>query len=167
MIKSLVNLANRRKYLILSSLILSTFLFGCGPKSVNENGSDLLNIPDDDKYTYLFVQGVDENGAASQSEIINDDQKIEKFISHINKIEVVKPSNEEIELKNKELNQEGNYIIALSDSKDLENKVYYMTFFKDGSIYFQHSNKNVLAYTSKEKDPELLKEIKELLDIDL
>lgn len=81
MIKSLVNLANRRKYLILSSLILSTFLFGCGPKSVNENGSGLLNIPDDGKYTYLFVQGVDENGAASQSEIINDDKKLKSSLA--------------------------------------------------------------------------------------
>ena len=166
MIKSLVKSANSRRYLIVFSLILSTFLYGCGQKVEENGGSSILNIPNTNYYTYLFVQGVDEHGAASEGENIYDGKKVEQFISKVDKMEVVKPSSKEIDLKNKELNQEGNYIFALSDSDELENNVYYMTFFKDGSIYFQYPDKNVLAYISKEKNPKLLEEVKVLLDID-
>ncbi|MBO0588389.1 MULTISPECIES: hypothetical protein [unclassified Sporosarcina] len=80
-------------------------------------------------------------------------------------MELVEPPSKEINLKNKELNQKGNYIFALSDSENLDNKVYFMTFFQDGSVYFQYPDKHKLEYISKEKNPELLKELKDLLEI--
>lgn len=158
-------LPRHTSYLIVFSLVLSVFLYGCGTESGESTKSSLLNIPNSSDYTHLFIQGVDEDGSASGGEFISDETKVETFISKIDQIEVVKPTSKGIELKNKELNQKGNYIFALTDSESMENKLYSMTFFQDGSIYFPSSNHADLTYMSKEKNPALLKEIKELLGI--
>lgn len=160
-----IKFLRRTSYLIVFSLIVSVFLYGCGTESEEGAESSLLNIPNSTDYTHVFIQGVDENGGASEGEFISDETKVETFISKIDQIEIVKPPSKEIELKSKELNQKGNYIIALTDSESLDNKAYSMTFFQDGSIYFPSSDESDLTYMSKEKSPELLKEIKELLGI--
>lgn len=152
-------------YLIVFSLILSIFLYGCSTESGEGTDGSLLNIPNSTDYTHVFMQGIDENGGASEGEFISDKTMVETFISKINQMEVVKPPSKDIELKTKELNQKGNYIIALTDSESLDDKVYSMTFFQDGSIYFPSADESDLTYRSKEKNPELLKEIKEILGI--
>lgn len=68
-------------------------------------------------------------------------------------------------IKIKELNTQGNYIFVLSDSKKMNNKLYSMNFFKDGSIQFQRTDKKELTYMSKERHPKLLKELKNSLKI--
>lgn len=148
-------------------LTLSTFfLSGCLNNEEN-NESTKLELPNVSDYSYLIVQGVDENGVSSEatSKIVNDDKKIDKFISKVNKMEVIMPPNKELTQKVKELRNQGNYIFVLSDNVAMDNKVYNMNFFKDGSIQFQHLDKNEIVYISKEKHPKLLKELKELLGI--
>ncbi|MBS4190387.1 hypothetical protein KHA94_09265 [Bacillus sp. FJAT-49705] len=152
--------------ILLSTIISIVFLSGC----VNEgeiSKSTEINIPYVNDYTFLNVQGVEEGGIASNStsKIINDDKKIKEFISKINKMEVIKPPSKELTEKVKELNLIGNYIFTLSDKETMDNKVYSMNFFKDGSIQFQHPDKKEIVYLSKEKHPELLKELKELLEL--
>jgi chemotaxis protein CheY-P-specific phosphatase CheC len=145
-------------------MLFTFFVSGC---SNQEAKSISINIPNINDYTVLSVQGVNEYGAASEStsKLINDDKEIKAFINKVNKTEVIKPSNKEMVKKAKLLNNQGNYIFVLSDSKKMNNKLYYMNFFKDGSIQFQQTNKKVMLYTSKEKHPKLLKDLKKALDI--
>lgn len=132
----------------------------------NKEKSNVLSIPNVDDYSILYVQGVDTNGVNEEtSTLINDNKKIKQFINKVNQMEVNKPPRKEQTKKIKELNQQGNYIFVLSDKETLDNKVYYMNFYKDGSIQFQHPNKKEVVYTAKEKHPELLKELKTLLQI--
>ena len=148
-------------------LTISTFfLSGCLNNEEN-NESTKLELPNVSDYSYLIVQGVDENGVSSEatSTIVKDDKKIDEFISKVNKMEVIMPPNKELIQKVKELRNPGNYIFVLSDNVAMDNKVYNMNFFKDGSIQFQHLDKNEIVYLSKEKHPILLKELKELLGI--
>ena len=142
------------------------FLSGCLNNEEN-NESAKLELPNVSDYSYLMVQGVDENGVSSEatSKIVKDDKKIDEFISKVNKMEVIMPPNKELTRKVKELRNPGNYIFVLSDNVAMDNKVYNMNFFKDGSIQFQHLDKNEIVYISKEKHPKLLKELKELLGI--
>ncbi|MFE4814721.1 hypothetical protein ACFQ9Y_27080 [Peribacillus simplex] len=152
--------------ILLSIMISIVFLSGC----VNEEKSSIssvINIPYVNDYTFLYVQGVDENGVASEStnKIINDDKKIKEFISKVNKMEVIKPPSKELTEKVKELNHKGNYTFTLSDKETMDNKVYSMNYFKDGSIQFQQPDKKEIVFLSKEKHPELLNELKELLGI--
>lgn len=152
--------------LLLSMIIIIVFLIGCINKGESRK-SYVINIPYVNDYTYLYIQGVDENGVASEStsKMINDRMKIKEFISRINKMEVIKPPSKELTEMVKELNHQGNYTFVLSDKETLDNKVYTMNFFKDGSIQFQHPNKTELLYLSKEQHLELLKELKEILGI--
>ena len=148
-------------------LTLTTFcLSGCLNNEENSE-STKLELPNVSDYSYLYVQGVDENGVSSEatSKIVKDDKKIDEFISKVNKMEVIMPPNKELTQKVKELRNPGNYIFVLSDNVAMDNKVYNMNFFKDGSIQFQHLDKNEIVYISKEKHPKLLKELKELLGI--
>lgn len=148
--------------MIFSIVLLS----GCSNKE-EYSKSTVLNIPNVSDYTFLYVQGVDDKGMASEStsKLINDNKKIREFISKVNKMEVIQPSNKELNEKSKELNIQGNYMFVLSDSEKMDNKAYAMNLFKDGSIQFQHTEKNELVYISKEKHPKLLKELKKLLEI--
>lgn len=151
-------------YLLIFSLFLSVFLYGCGTKNVEHTKSSVVQFPASTDYTHLFIQGVDESGATMESESISDHAKIEAFIRVIDQIEVVTPTREEIERKTKELTQQGNYIIALSDSEDLENNVYSMVFFQDGSMYFPSSESTDLTYRAKDKNPTILKELLEITE---
>ena len=154
------------KLLVYAMIISIVFLSGCVNKE-EYSKSTILNIPNVSDYTFLYVQGVDDKGMASESTstMINDNKKIREFISKVNKMQVIKPPNKELNEKSKELNVQGNYMFVLSDSEKMDNKVYAMNLFKDGSIQFQHTEKNELVYISKEKHPKLLKELKKLLKI--
>ncbi|MFF2878691.1 hypothetical protein ACFVR2_20460 [Gottfriedia sp. NPDC057991] len=122
-----------------------------------------------------MVQGVDKGVSSEKTSMsIKNNKKIEDFIEKVNKMEVVQPSKEELIKKNKELNNKGNYIFVLSDKESMSNKVYIMNFFKDGRIIFQKPNgKKVssngegqeMMYWSKVKHPELLTDLKNLLNI--
>lgn len=156
----------RIKILVYAMIMSIVFLSGCVNKEEHIK-STVLNIPNVSEYTILYVQGVDDKGMASEStsKMINDNKKIREFISKVNKMEVIKPPNKELNEKSKELNVQGNYMFVLSDSEKMNNKVYVTNFFKDGSIQFQHTGKNELVYISKEKHPKLLKELKKSLGI--
>jgi hypothetical protein len=152
---------------ILLLFIISTVLIsGCasGEKKV---ASTSIDIPNVDKYSVLYIQGVDANGASSEatSKYITEDKEIKSFIDKVNNMDVVKHPQKEMTEKVKELNNQGNYTFVLSDSKKMNNKVYHMNFFKDGSIQFQSTDKKEIIYLSKEKHPELIKKLKSTLNI--
>jgi hypothetical protein len=156
--------------ILLLFLISTVLISGCvgGDKKTESISIDIPNV---DEYTVLQIQGVDANGVSSEetSKFITKDKEIKSFIEKINNMEVVKPSKKEMTKKVKELNNQGNYIFVLSDSKKMDNKVYYMNFFKDGSIQFQSTNRgtnrNGIIYLSKEKHSKLIKELKSSLNI--
>lgn len=136
----------------------------------------VLKIPNQESYTTLFIQGVDENGTTSEatSKISRDQEKIETFIEKVNKTEVVKSPEQELKDYTKKLNQKGNYIFVLSDKETMDNNVYTMNFFDDGRIMFQEPNGKKqepngagqkMIYLSKEKYPEMLQEWKDLFQI--
>jgi hypothetical protein len=152
---------------ILLLFIISTVLIsGCaiGEKKATSTSIDIPNV---DKYTVLYIQGVDANGVSSEatSKYITDEKEINSFIEKVNKMDVIKPSQNEMSKKVKELNNQGNYMFVLSDSRNMDNKVFHMNFFNDGSIQFQSTNKKEIIYLSKEKHPELIKELKNTLNI--
>ncbi|MEH7403764.1 MULTISPECIES: hypothetical protein [Bacillaceae] len=161
----------------ISVIILITILLcACQSKSADVKAkTKILEIPNTSEYVILKVQGVDKGVASEEtSRTIKSSKQIEEFIEKVNKMEVVQPSKDELMEKNKELNNKGNYIFALSDKESMDNKVYTMNFFKDGRIIFQKPNgKKVssngggqkMMYWSKTKHPELLTELKNLLNI--
>lgn len=141
------------------------FVSGCKDGASTNTSITIPNIND---YTILFIQGVDENGAASSStsKTIDDAEEIQDFINKVNNMEVVEPSKGELSQKSKALNKPGNYIFALSQiKKPVDQSIYFMNFFEDGSIQFQQEDKNEMNYLSKEKHPEILEELKKSLDI--
>ncbi|MED3963406.1 hypothetical protein [Niallia taxi] len=151
---------------ILFLLLFSTILVsGCTTNKKNETIQ--IDIPNAEQYTVLYIQGVDTNGVSSEttSKYITGEKEIKSFIKKINKMEVVKPSKNEIKNKVKELNNQGNYTFVLSDSKTMDNTVYNMNFFKDGSIQFQSTDKNEIIYLSEEKHPEVIEELKNTFKI--
>jgi hypothetical protein len=139
---------------------------GCASEE-KKVASTSIDIPNVDEYTVLYIQGVDDNGVSSEatSEYITEDKEIKSFVEKINKMEVVKPPKKEMTEKVKELNNQGNYTFVLSDSKRMDNKAYYMNFFKDGSIQFQDTVEKEMIYLSKENHPELIKELKNTFNI--
>ena len=134
-----------------------------------ESKSIVLNIPNVDKYTFLYVQGVDKDGDIvpyeGASEGIKDHEKIKTFISKVNKLEAVRKPGKELTDKVKELNNPGNYMFILSDTEEMDNIAYSINFYKDGTMQFEDPDKNEIVYVSKEKHPKLLKELKTLLEI--
>ncbi|MFS0599507.1 hypothetical protein AB1L16_22660 [Peribacillus frigoritolerans] len=156
-------------------ILMIIFLNACSLETPKTK-SGILEIPNEDEYTTLLVQGVDEDGVTSQStsKVITDINEIQAFIEKVNKMEVVQPPNKELLEKNKELNKKGNYFFVLSDKETMDNKVYTMNFFSDGRIMFQEPNGKKqetngagqkMMYLSKEKHTDVLLEMKELLNI--
>ncbi|PEL14454.1 hypothetical protein [Bacillus sp. AFS017336] len=157
-------------------ILITILLCACQSKSVDVHmKTKILEIPNTSEYVILRVQSVDKGVASEETTMtIKDNKKIKEFIEKVNKMEVVQPSKDELMEKNKELNNKGNYIFVLSDKESMDNKVYLMNFFKDGRIIFQKPNgKKVssigegqkMMYWSKVKHPELLTELKNLLNI--
>ncbi|MFB7139181.1 hypothetical protein ACFCYN_05995 [Gottfriedia sp. NPDC056225] len=166
------------KYIQRVSVIILITILLCGCQSMSagvQMKTKILEIPNTSEYVVLRVQGVDKGVASEETTMtIKNNKKIEEFIEKVNKMKVVQPTKDELMEKNKELNNKGNYIFALSDKESMDNKVYIMNFFKDGRIIFQKPNgKKVssigkgqkLMYWSKVKHPELLTELKNLLNI--
>lgn len=136
----------------------------------------VLKIPNQESYTTLFIQGVDENGTTSEatSKISRDQEEIKAFIEKVNKTEVVKSPEHELMDYTKKLNEKGNYFFVLSDKETMDNNVYTMNFFDDGRILFQEPNGKKqepngagqkMIYLSKEKHSEMLQEWKDLFQI--
>ncbi|MED3690000.1 hypothetical protein ACFWMS_28995 [Peribacillus butanolivorans] len=156
-------------------ILMIIFLNACSLETTKKK-SEILEIPNEDEYTTLLVQGVDEDGVTSQStsKVITDINEIQAFIEKVNKMEVVQPPNKELLEKSKELNKKGNYFFVLSDKETMDNKVYTINFFSDGRIMFQEPNgkkqetngaEQKMMYLSKEKHSDVLLEMKELLNI--
>ncbi|MFJ7311133.1 hypothetical protein [Peribacillus frigoritolerans] len=156
-------------------ILMIIFLNACSLETTKTK-SKILEIPNEDEYTTLLVQGVDEDGVTSQStsKVITDINEIQDFIEKVNKLEVVQPPNKELLEKSKELNKKGNYFFVLSDKETMDNKVYTINFFSDGRIMFQEPNgkkqeingaEQKMMYLSKEKHTDVLLELKELLNI--
>ncbi|WP_144529189.1 hypothetical protein [Peribacillus simplex] len=165
-----------RIFKIFSMCILMIIFLNACSLETTKTKSGILEIPNEDEYTTLLVQGVDEDGVTSQStsKVITDINEIQAFIEKVNKMEVVKPPNKELLEKSKELNKKGNYFFVLSDKETMDNKVYTINFFSDGRIMFQEPNgkkqetngaEQKMMYLSKEKHSEVLLEMKELLNI--
>lgn len=157
-------------------LLITILLCACQSNSVDvQMKSKMLEIPNTSEYVILRVQGVDKGVSSGETTMtIKNNKKIDEFIEKINKMEVVQPSKDELTEKSKELNNKGNYFFILSDKESLDNKVYIMNFFKDGRIIFQKPNGKKISsigegqkmmYWSKVKHPELLTELKNLLNI--
>lgn len=157
-------------------LLITILLCACQSNSVDvQMKSKMLEIPNTSEYVILRVQGVDKGVSSGETSMtIKNNKKIDEFIEKINKMEVVQPSKDELTEKSKELNNKGNYFFILSDKESLDNKVYIMNFFKDGRIIFQKPNGKKISsigegqkmmYWSKVKHPELLTELKNLLNI--
>ncbi|MCY8940233.1 hypothetical protein QUF81_00950 [Peribacillus simplex] len=156
-------------------ILMIIFLNACSLETTKTKNK-ILEIPNEDEYTTLLVQGVDEDGVSSEStsKVITDINDIQAFIEKVNKMEVVQPPNKELLEKSKELNKKGNYFFVLSDKETMDNKVYTMNFFSDGRIMFQEPNGKKqeangagqkMMYLSKEKHSDVLLEMKELLNI--
>lgn len=159
-----------------SMCILMIILLNACSLETTKTKSKILEIPNEDEYTTLLVQGVDEDEVTSQStsKVITDINEILDFIEKVNKMEVVQPLNKELLEKSKELNKKGNYFFVLSDKETMDNKVYTINFFSDGRIMFQEPNgkkqetngaEQKMMYLSKEKHTDVLLELKELLNI--
>jgi len=157
----------RIKGLVYLTVIL--FLVSGCTNNNTESKSIVLNIPNVDEYTFLYVQGVDKDGDIvpdeGASEGIKDDEKIKTFISKVDKLEAIKRPGKELTDKAKELNNPGNYMFILSDTEEMDNKAYSINFYKDGTMQFEDPDKNEIVYISTEKHPKLLKELKTLLEI--
>ncbi|WP_375090436.1 hypothetical protein [Peribacillus sp. RS7] len=156
-------------------ILMIIFLNACSLETTKTK-REILEMPNEDEYTTLLVQGVDEEGVTSQStsKAITDINEIQAFIEKVNKMEVVQPPNKELLEKSKELNKKGNYFFVLSDKETMDNKVYTINFFSDGRIMFQEPNgkkqetngaEQKMMYLSKEKHSDVLLEMKELLNI--
>lgn len=153
------------------TLCLAVILFlvsGC-TSNQTERKSVVLNIPNVDKYTFLYVQGVDNTGEIvpyeGASEGIKDVDKIKAFIDKVNKLKAVKMPGKELTDKVKELNNPGNYMFTLSEKEVMDNTGYTINIYKDGTMQFEDPKKNEINYVSKEKYPKLMKELKTLLEI--
>ncbi|MFD1738655.1 hypothetical protein ACFSCX_19225 [Bacillus salitolerans] len=129
--------------------------------------NDVVKIPSRDQYVALDIQGVTAEGASSNEtkKIIKDSNLINAFIKKVDGMKVIE-SKEKVAMKIKELNEKGNYIIALSDNEELQNgKLYYISMFNDGTFIFSVSNAKEMKFISEEARPKLVSEIKELLEI--
>ncbi|MEH7450912.1 hypothetical protein [Gottfriedia acidiceleris] len=157
-------------------ILITILLCACQSKSVDvQMKTKILEIPNTSEYVILRVQGVDKGVSSGETSMtIKNNKKIDEFIEKVNKMEVVQPPKDELMEKSKELNNKGNYFFILSDKESMDNKVYIMNFLKDGRIIFQKPNgKKVssigegqkMMYWSKVKHPELLAELKNLLNI--
>lgn len=146
--------------ILLASVLGVLLIINC-PYCIEKSKSKALDIPGK-SYGFLHVQGFDENGVTSKekSKLIADDKKVKEFIRKINEVDVIKPKEKELVDQISELNYPGSFAVVLSDTKTLDNKTYYLNFFEDGSISFQHPDKKEMTYISKKNHPELLKELK-------
>ena len=150
-------------------MISIVFLSGCVNKEENSE-STALNIPNVNDYTVLYIQPIDKNGGTSEANeiVINDKKKILELIDKVNKMEVVKSPSKDFNERAKKLKQQQGYLVSLSDPEHTSDKQFFMFFFNDGSIQFQYpaENKNgFVLYLSKEKHPEQLEDLKELLKL--
>ncbi|MBK3493281.1 hypothetical protein JFL43_00045 [Viridibacillus sp. YIM B01967] len=126
-----------------------------------------IKIPDTEEYKSLYAQGVNEEGVGTNDtrKTISDQKIIQTFIEKVNLMEVIKPKLEEDTANVKELHNQGNYIIALSKSEDVNGKTYKLYFLKDGTVFFQDPVKKEMTFMSAQKDTALYEEVKGLLDI--
>lgn len=121
-----------------------------------------IKIPDIEEYQSIYAQGV---GTDDTRKTITNQQTIHTFIEKVNLMEVIKLKSEEEAENMKELDNQGNYIIALSKSKDINGKSYKMYFMKDGTVFFQDPVKSEMTYISAQQNNALYEEVRELLDI--
>ena len=110
----------------------------------------------------MYIQPIDENGGISETNqnVINDKKRILEVVNKVNTMKVIQSPSRDFNERIEEINQQQSYAVSLSDSS---NKQFDMIFFKDGSIQFQLTDKKkqkMNLYLSKEKQPELLQEIK-------
>lgn len=125
-----------------------------------------LEIPNQ-SYSHLHIQGVDQGGVAADTtkKAIQSPDKINAFIEKVDGLEVTKPHKEDILRKLKQLNVSGNYMITLSDDEKMVGKMYTISMFSDGTFMFQDPLIRKIRFVSKEKHPDLLKEVKSLFGI--
>ncbi len=150
-------------------MISIVFLSGCVNKEENSE-SIALNIPNVNDYTVLYIQPIDKNGGTSEVNeiVINDKKKILELIDKVNKMKVVKSPSKDFNERAKKLKQQQGYLVSLSDPEHTSDKQFFMIFFNDGSIQFQYPDENkkgFVLYLSKEKHPEQLEDLKELLKL--
>ncbi|MEK4759483.1 hypothetical protein MHH85_04410 [Viridibacillus sp. FSL E2-0187] len=148
--------------IVLTLLVVSA----CGEEDKTTKTKE-IKIPDIEEYQSIYAQGVNEEGVGTDDtrKTITNQQTIHTFIEKVNLMEVIKPKSEEEAENMKELDNQGNYIIALSKSKDINGKSYKMYFMKDGTVFFQDPVKSEMTYISAQQNNALYEEVSELLDI--
>lgn len=153
-----------KKYVLLFLLLVNIIIFSAC-SSVESQEDRYVNIPDVEDYPILNIQVVDEIGAVtdSTSKVIADDDKIEELINSLEQIEVTTPSKKEMLTQMDQLKTEGYYMFILSD--ETSSKIYAFNISKEGSILFQSESENEIIYSSKEKQPDLLEEFEDTLEM--
>ena len=154
---------SRTLLFIIISLI---YLSGCVNKPENSENI-LLDIPDVNEYTYMYIQPIDENGGISETNaiVINDNKKIPELVNKLNTLKVVQSPSKDFNNRIEKLNQQQRFLVSVSRTEYTTHEQFDMIFFKDGRIQFQLTDKKkqkMNLYLSKEKQPELLQEIKNI-----
>ena len=149
---------------LLFIIISLFFLSGCVNKP--ENSENIrLDIPNVNEYAYMYIQPIDENGGISETNaiVINDKKKVPELVNKLNTLKVVQSPSKAFNNRIEKMNQQQRFLVSVSRTEYTTHEQFDMIFFKDGSIQFQLTDKKkqkMNLYLSKEKQPELLQEIK-------
>ena len=151
---------------LLAIIITVIFLSGCVNKQENSENI-LLDIPNVNEYAYMDIQPIDENGGISETNaiVINDKKKIPELVNKLNTLKVVQSPSKDFNNRIEKTKQKQRFLVSVSRTEYTTHEQFDMIFFKDGSIQFQLIDKKkqkMNLYLSKEKQPELLQEIKNL-----
>ncbi len=152
------------KSLLIVALIVG--LVGCGQQNSKVNTREII-IPKTEFYQYLYIQGVNDKGVSTKDtgKTIANPATVQDFIRIVNRSVVMVPKSEKQAEVVKQLDQQGSYIIALSDTKEMNKLTYKIYMLKDGTIFFQDTMKKEMTYMTVKKEPAKLEKAKKLLDI--
>lgn len=153
-----------KAFLIVFALVIG--LVGCGKEDSKVNTREII-IPKTEFYQYLFIQSVNDKGVSTKdtSKLIDDPAIVQDYIRTINRSVVKVPKSEKQAEVVKQLDEQGSYIIALGDTKELNKLTYKIYMLKDGTIFFQDTMKKEMMYMTVKKEPEKLEKAKKILDI--
>lgn len=163
-----------KKIIVFILLAVVLVLSACSSNSDKESDKDKVStkqliIPKADFYEHLYVQGLDEEGVASEkTRLTNSDvATVKDVLKLVDRLVVMKPKYEKDIESVKQLRESGSYILAFGDTDDFRGQTYTIYLLKDGTFYYQDilGGKDI-TYVTIDTHPEILEEIKEMLNID-
>jgi hypothetical protein len=149
-----------KKWLI-SILLTAILLAGCSAKE------ETIAFEDKQFASTLVIQKVEQNASTEEkTKMVTDEDKIEKALTQVEGLEVGEISQDSLM---KKLKSESSYMFVFlgPDQKESGKGKYAFTILEDGTILFNFAEVDGSGspLISLEKHPEVLKELKEQLDL--